>query len=37
MEVVKITFLNIQKAFEGEVERLGLKNEQDVVASMDET
>lgn len=27
----KAAFLNMQKAFEGEAERLGLKNEQDVV------
>lgn len=32
----KIAFLNIQKAFEGEAERLGLKNEQDVVDMVDE-
>ena len=32
----KVAFLNIQKAFEGEAERLGLKNEQDVVDLVDE-
>jgi len=32
----KVAFLNIQKAFEGEAERLGLKNEQDVLDMVDE-
>ncbi|ADL68373.1 AbrB/MazE/SpoVT family DNA-binding domain-containing protein [Thermoanaerobacterium thermosaccharolyticum] len=32
----KVAFMNIQKAFEGEAERLGLKNEQDVVDMVNE-
>jgi AbrB family looped-hinge helix DNA binding protein len=32
----KIAFQNVQKAFEGEAERLGLKNEQDVIKVVDE-
>lgn len=32
----KVAFMNIQKAFEGESERLGLKDEQDVVNMVDE-
>ena len=32
----KIAFKNMQKAFEGEAERLGLKDEQDVVNMVDE-
>lgn len=32
----KVAFTNMQKAFEGEAERLGLKTEQDVVAMVDE-
>jgi len=32
----KFAFLNMQKAFEGEAERLGIKNEEDVVALVDE-
>ncbi len=32
----KVAFVNIQKAFAGEAERLGLKNEQDVVDMVDE-
>ncbi|OXT06034.1 AbrB/MazE/SpoVT family DNA-binding domain-containing protein [Thermoanaerobacterium thermosaccharolyticum] len=32
----KVAFINIQKAFEGEAERLGLKNEQDVVDMVNE-
>lgn len=32
----KIAFTNMQKAFEGEAERLGLKDEQDVVNMVDE-
>lgn len=33
----KIAFRNMQKAFEGEAEKLGLKDEQDVVNMVDET
>lgn len=32
----KFAFRNMQKAFEGEAERLGLKDEQDVVDMVDE-
>jgi len=32
----KIAFANIRSAFSGESERLGLKNEQDIVALVDE-
>jgi len=32
----KVAFRNMQKAFEGEAERLGLKDEQDVVKMVDE-
>ena len=32
----RAAFINIQKAFEGEAERLGLKNEQDVVNMVNE-
>lgn len=32
----KIAFKNMQEAFEGEAERLGLKDEQDVVNMVDE-
>lgn len=32
----KIAFKNMQQAFEGEAERLGLKDEQDVVNMVDE-
>ena len=32
----KIAFKNMQKAFEGEAEKLGLKDEQDVVNMVDE-
>lgn len=33
----KTAFDNIRKGFEGEAERLGIKDEQDVVALVDET
>ena len=36
VNAAKIAFANMQKAFAGEAERLGLKNEQDVVALVDE-
>jgi AbrB family looped-hinge helix DNA binding protein len=36
VNAVKLAFLTIQKEFEGEAERLGLKNEQDVVDMVDE-
>ena len=36
VNAAKIAFTNMQKAFAGEAERLGLKNEQDVVALVDE-
>ncbi len=32
----KVAFKNMQKAFEGEAEKLGLKDEQDVVDMVDE-
>jgi AbrB family looped-hinge helix DNA binding protein len=32
----KVAFRNMQKAFEGEAEKLGLKDEQDVVDMVDE-
>jgi AbrB family looped-hinge helix DNA binding protein len=32
----KIAFANMRKAFEGEAERLGLRNEQDVATLVDE-
>ena len=32
----KVAFRNMRKAFEGEAERLGLKDEQDVVKMVDE-
>ncbi|HVI39392.1 MAG TPA: AbrB/MazE/SpoVT family DNA-binding domain-containing protein [Anaerovoracaceae bacterium] len=32
----KVAFSNIQKAFEGEAEKLGLKSEQDIVAMVGE-
>lgn len=36
VNAAKFAFLNMQKAFEGEAERLGIKNEEDVVALVDE-